>query len=142
MDRDQLVRYLEEPQAAKDWLRSLGIRDYQRAHETLVSLSNQGLTIELLAVIGAQLTEHLAGHPQSDDVLDQLARFISASRNPLALGALLERDPAALPTLLQVLSTSPSLADQIISDPESFDLLRLTDGQAVYRLTLVNEITS
>ena len=142
MDRDQLVRYLEEPQAAKDWLRSLGIRDYHRAHGTLVSLSNQGLTIELLAVIGAQLTEHLAGHPQSDAVLDQLARFISASRNPLAFGALLERDPAALPTLIQVLSTSPSLADQIISDPESFDLLRLTDGQAVERLTLINEITS
>ena len=142
MDRDQLVRYLEEPQAAKDWLRSWGIQDYQRAHGTLVSLSDQGLTIELLAVIGAQLTEHLSGHPQSDDVLDQIARFIGASRNPLALGALLERDPAALPTLIQVLSASPAVADQMISDPESFDLLRLTDGQAVDRLTLFNELTN
>ena len=142
MDRDQLVRYLEEPDAAKEWLRSLGIRDYRRAHATLVSLSEQGLTIDLLAVIGAQLTEHLSASRASDHVLEKLAQFIAASRNPLALGSLLERDQAALPTLIQVFSASPSLAEQIIRDPESFDLLRLTDGQAVDRLTLVNEITA
>ena len=142
MDQAQLVRYLEDPHAAEDWLRSLGVGDCRRAHSNLVSLSENGLTLDLLAAIGDQLAEHLPHTYRSDRVMQHLARFTAASRNPLALGSLLERDRGALPVLLRILSTGPFLTNRIIRDPESFDLLRLTDGQAVDRATLVDEITA
>ena len=60
--------------------------------------------------------------------LHNLERFVQAARNPLAIGTFFERDPQALPTLLQILSTSQYLGDLLVSDPEGFDLVRLTDG--------------
>ena len=58
----------------------------------------------------------------------------------MALGSLFERDPEALPILLQVFSTSQYLANLLIHDPEAFDLVRMTDGQPVSREVLVEEI--
>ncbi len=60
--------------------------------------------------------------------LHNLTRFILAARNPLSAGTLFERDPDALPTLVQIFSTSQHLSDLLVADPESFDPLRLTEG--------------
>ncbi len=43
--------------------------------------------------------------------------------DPASLLALFDRDAEALPALLQVFATSQSLANRLISDPESFDLI-------------------
>ena len=72
--------------------------------------------------------------------LNNLDRFVAAARNPLAVGTLFERDPGALPTLLQIFSTSQHFSDLLVADPESFDLLRLTEGQPVARQALVEDI--
>ncbi|MFV2069038.1 MAG: hypothetical protein ACC645_18890, partial [Pirellulales bacterium] len=74
--------------------------------------------------------------------LNNLERFIDAARNPLAIGSLFERDPESLTTLLQIFSTSQHLSDLLIRDPESYDLLRLTEGQPVARDDLVAELIS
>jgi [glutamine synthetase] adenylyltransferase / [glutamine synthetase]-adenylyl-L-tyrosine phosphorylase len=74
--------------------------------------------------------------------LNNLDRFFAASRSPLALAALFERDPEALPTLLQIFSSSQHLSDLLIREPETFDLLRLTEGQPVARDVLTREICS
>ena len=42
--------------------------------------------------------------------------------------------------MLQIFCTSQYLSDLLICDPESFDLLRLTEGQPVAREVLVREI--
>ena len=47
-----------------------------------------------------------------------------------------------MPTLLQILSASQYLSDLLVSDPEGFDLVRLTDGQPVARQALVDELTA
>ncbi len=62
--------------------------------------------------------------------LNNLDRFVGQARNPLSIGTLFERDPAALPTLLQIFSTSQHFSDLLVADPEGFDLLRLTEGAA------------
>ena len=142
MNIDQLVRYLDKPENAAVWLRSLGLENLSRAHENLARIAANGITLDLVASLASQLTEHLPQTSYPDMALNNLDRFIAAARNPLSLGTLWERDSQALPTLLQIFSTSQHLSDLLIQDPESYDLLRLTEGQPVARDQLVNEICS
>lgn len=142
LDSATLVRYLDSPSAASQWLRSWGLENVQRAHGNLFALAETGLTLDLLLVICEQLGQTLPRLSDPDRALNNLERFVVAARNPLSLGALFERDREALPTLLQIFSTSQYLSDWLISDPESYDLLRLTEGQPVAREVLVREICS
>ncbi|MFO0903313.1 MAG: bifunctional [glutamate--ammonia ligase]-adenylyl-L-tyrosine phosphorylase/[glutamate--ammonia-ligase] adenylyltransferase [Pirellulales bacterium] len=140
MDIPQLVKYLDQPADARGWLRGLGFGDAHAAHHNLVDMAEAGVTLDLLAAMISQLEQCLPRLADPDMVLTSLARFVRAARSPLSLGALFERDPEALPTLLQVFSTSQYLSDLLIRDPETFDLVRMTDGQPVSRETLVEEI--
>lgn len=142
MHVETLIRYLDAPEEAAPWFRSLGISDVQRAHKNLVSMAKAGITVDLLAEICRQLAEHLPSLSDADMALNNLDRYVAASRNPLALGSLMERDPYALPPLLQIFSTSQHLSDVLVRDPQSYDLLRITDGRPVAREVLVNEICS
>jgi glutamate-ammonia-ligase adenylyltransferase len=142
MDIDTLVQYLDSPADAAPWLTSLGLSDLRRAHENLVAMARAGMTLDLLAEICRQLAEHLPGVADPDMALNNLDRYVAAARNPLALGSLLERDREALPILLQIFSTSQHLSNVLVRDPQSYDLLRITDGQPVSREILVNEICS
>ena len=125
-----------------DLIASLGVEDADRARGNLAGLANAGITPDLLTVICNQLVEHLPRTSDPDMALNNLERFIAASRNPISLGALLERDLEALPILVQIFSTSQHLSDLLVRDPESYDLLRLTEGQPVARQVLVDEICS
>ena len=142
MQVESVVEYLDSPANARDWLRSLGIEDVPRAHHNLVAMAEAGVTLDLLAIFWEQLGEHLARVSHPDAVLNSVERFVSASRSPLALASLFDRDREALPTLLQILSSSQYLSELLIRDPESYDLLRLTEGQPVSREVLVAEICS
>ena len=140
MHVEQLVNYLDRPEEARKWLKSLGVENVLRAHGDLLGMAKAGLTVDLLTIVCAQLSEHLPGISDADMALNNLERFVAASRNPIALGALIERDTDALPIMLQIFSTSQYLSDLLVRDPESYDLLRLTEGQPVGRDILVNEI--
>jgi glutamate-ammonia-ligase adenylyltransferase len=74
--------------------------------------------------------------------MNNLERFIGSSRNPMATAALFERDPDALPNLLQIFSASQHLSDLLVVDQEAYDLLRMTEGQPVARAALADEIVS
>ena len=89
-----------------------------------------------------QLGPVLGASSDPDMVLNSLDLFVKGSRNPLALGALFERDREALPTLVQIFSASQHLSNLLIQDPESYDLLRLTEGQPVARQHVVDEIVA
>ena len=138
----QVQRYLESPEAAADWLRGLGVRDLRRGHASLRGISAAGVPLDLLAVMFHQLSCRLPQCADADMALNNLERFVAAARNPLAIGTLFERDPDALPVLLQIFSTSQYLSDLLIIDPEGFDLLRLTEGQPVSRQALVDELVA
>ncbi len=139
---DQLHRYLDEPSAAEPWLHSLGVVDVARAHGNLVRIATAGVTLDLLAVICEQLAEHLPRSSDPDMALNNLERFVAATRNPLSLGSLFERDREALPILLQMFATSQHLSDVLITDSESYDLLRITEGQPVGRESIVDELSA
>ncbi|MBP87436.1 MAG: bifunctional [glutamate--ammonia ligase]-adenylyl-L-tyrosine phosphorylase/[glutamate--ammonia-ligase] adenylyltransferase [Planctomycetaceae bacterium] len=142
MQLESVVQYLDSEASARDWLKSLGVSNAQQAHRNLVAIADAGITLDLLAVICEQLSEHLPGVSDPDRVLNNLERFVQASRNPLALASLFDRDHDAMPILLQILSASQYLSDLLIRDPESYDLLRLTEGQPVARDVLVGELCS
>jgi len=138
----QLRQYLDDQHAAAQWLRSLGVEDIGRAHANLVAMATSGLTLDLLAVICGQLAEHLGGCPDPDMALNNLERFVAAARSRLSLGAFFQRDVTALPILLQIFSISQYLSDLLITDPESFDLLHLSDGRPVARQVLINDLVA
>ncbi|HEX4000300.1 MAG TPA: hypothetical protein VHX65_17245 [Pirellulales bacterium] len=140
MQIEQLNHYLDHPAESDGWLSPWQLGDIRRGHGNLVRMATSGLTLDLLATICDQLAEHLPRVSDPDMALNNVDRFVSSARNPLSLGSLFERDPEALPTLLQIFSTSQYLSDLIITDSESYDLLRMTEGQAVGRDLLVEEL--
>jgi glutamate-ammonia-ligase adenylyltransferase len=140
MDIVQLHRFLDEPAEAAPFLRSLGLTDLDRALDNLVGIATAGVTLDLLADICDQLAQHLPCSSDPDRALNNLERFVAAARNPLSLGSLFERDREALPILLQIFATSQHLSDVLVTDSESYDLLRITEGQPVTRESLVDEL--
>ena len=142
MELDLLRSYLDDFKQAESWLRSLKLENRKRAHGNLVRMATGGITLDLLAAICGQLQVCLPLCADPDMALNNLDRFVSEARNPLSLGALFERDPESLATLVQILSTSQHLADYLASDPEAYDLLRLTEGEPVARDRLVDDLVS
>ncbi len=142
MDNDQVLALLADPQQAEPWLRGLGIVDGRRGLRNLQSISGSGLSTDLVAELLRQLQQHLGRISDPDLALNHLERFFLATRSPLALASLFERDSDSLPTLLHIFSSSQHLGDLLITDPESYDLLRMTEGQPVARNVLVDEICS
>ncbi|HWA98378.1 MAG TPA: hypothetical protein VG713_07795 [Pirellulales bacterium] len=142
MQIDQLRRYLDQPAEAEGWLRSWSLEDVRRGHANLRGLAEAGVTLDLLAIICDQLAAALPALSDPDRALNNLERFVRAARNPLSLASLFERDPEALAILLQIFSSSQHLSDVLVLDNESYDLLRITEGQPVERAALVDELAA
>lgn len=142
MDDQTLELYLHDSAERTAWLRRLGNRNVPRAQANWLAIARSGVTLDLLATLADQLSEHLPALSDPDMALNNLDRFFAAARSPLALAAFCERDPEALPTLLQIFCSSQHLSDLLVRDAECFDLLRLTEGQPVAREVLVREICS
>jgi glutamate-ammonia-ligase adenylyltransferase len=98
--------------------------------------------LDLLVALCEQLARYLPASADADMALNNLERFVMAARSPLALAALLQRDPTALPPLLQIFATSQHLSDWLIVDPESYDLLRLSVGAPVAPQMLIDELSA
>jgi [glutamine synthetase] adenylyltransferase / [glutamine synthetase]-adenylyl-L-tyrosine phosphorylase len=69
--------------------------------------------------------------PAFDRGLANLLRFVERTRVPKSFMVFLDRDRDALPSLLQILSIDSNTVEWLIEDPDSFDWLRLSAGQAV-----------
>ncbi|HOM17264.1 MAG TPA: hypothetical protein PLQ00_08045, partial [Thermoguttaceae bacterium] len=138
----ELTAILSEPERAVRYLKRWGLSDPRRAQEELLQIARSGLTVDLAAILWNQLAEHLPQCADPDMALRNFACFVARARNPLSMGGLFERDPEAMPPLLQLFSSSQHFSDLLISDPESFDLLRLTEGQPVSREELIEELTA
>jgi glutamate-ammonia-ligase adenylyltransferase len=138
----ELRRRLDDAGAAEAWLKSWGVADVPRTHAALLRLAELGVTLDLLDILCGQLGDILPRLSDPDLALDSLVRFFEQARSPLALGALFERDRDALTTILQIFASSRHLADLLVTDNESYDLLRMTEGQPVQRETLAAEIAA
>lgn len=127
---------------ARRLAQTLGCRNLTVGAEDLQRLFRLSIVDELLLDSLQQLSHILPVSPNPDRGLSNLVRYIEASRSPQSLLALFERDENALPTLMRILATSQGWAEQLIGDPESFDLLRLTEGLPVSRGVLVDELAN
>lgn len=140
MQIDGVHTLLDSEAEAQAWLAPLGIANVRAAHGNLVRLATSGLPLDLLGTICDQFAAAAADLADPDMALNSLERFLLAARSPLAMAAFFERDPQALADLLVILNSSQHLSDQLCSDPESYDLLRMTDGRPVAREVLVDEL--
>jgi glutamate-ammonia-ligase adenylyltransferase len=140
MEIASLVNVLEQPHLAAEQLHDWGVVDVHQAQQTLRELAESGLTLDLLAALCAQMRQHLPHTPDPDAGLSAFARFLFATRSPLSLVALLERDRQSLPILLAALSLGPRWAEFLARDPEAFDFLRQTEGRPCEREELHSEI--
>ena len=143
MDAAALHHRLDDFGAAEAFLRGLGVVDLKHAHAALVHMASAGVPLDLLAVICDQLGPAPAAVPRSGHGAEQPGPLRDGRpRSPLSMGTLFERDPTALPTLVQIFSTSQHFSDLLVSDPEGFDLLRLTEGAPVARQMLVEDLVA
>ncbi len=124
------------------WIDSSRFLRPEQARDDLQAIWRCGATADLLHNLQTQLTKQFDQLADLDTVISNLSRFINASRNPSSLLALFERAPDALPSLLQVFSASQTLANRLINDPESFDLMRASGGQPAPRKCLVDELVA
>ena len=115
--------------------------DTAAALQTLTRIANSGAPDDLLMNLWGTLDEFIPVVDDADSTIEMFSRFIEGSRSPTSLLALFDRDPQALPALLQILSTSTSIAELLIDDPESFDLIRASDGEPSSREILIDELT-
>jgi glutamate-ammonia-ligase adenylyltransferase len=114
--------------------------DAESVLKSLTAIASSGVPNDLLLGLWAALDRHLDEIDAPDEAVALLARFIDVSRSPTSLLALFERDPQALLSLLQVLMTSGGVAELMINDPESFDLIRASDGRPASRELLIDEL--
>src|SRR3954464_4683408 len=142
IDIDRLRSCLDDAQTAEPWLRSLCVANLPAAHANFMRMANYGVTLDLLTQISEQFAAAAPSLADPDMAMNNLERFIAASRNPMATAALFERDPDALPNLLQIFTTSQYLSDLLVADKEAYDLLRMTEGEPVSSAALVEEIVS
>lgn len=142
MEITDLKLALEDIQQAGRLLESLGVQDFDKAHRALVSIADNGVPLDLLNEVVRQLQELLPPSPDPDLGLVNLSRFIISSRSPMSLATLMVRDSTALPIMVDIFSFSQMLSELLIADPESYDLVRLTDGQPVSRETLAAELNN
>jgi glutamate-ammonia-ligase adenylyltransferase len=137
---DQLFRQLDPAMDVTQWTGRCRLRDPERAAVNLQRLASLRIPLPLLHTLVQQLACHLPQVSDADMALNNLERFCAASRNPLSLAALFERDPTAMPVLLNIFSTSQFLTDLMIRDQASYDALRLAAGQPVTREILIDEL--
>lgn len=127
---------------AEQTAQALGATDVRSTAECLEQLNAFGLPADLMSMFCDQLRVMLPEFPDRDRILANLTRFLSESRSPQSCLSLFEREPDALKTLLRLVSTSQFMADILISTPDTFDLVRLTDGQPVDGQLLREELAA
>lgn len=141
-DTKSIRRLLSDENDRATELRSWGVSDLRRGASNLATIAAQGIPDDLMAAIGTQLSRLLPETSDPGMALNNLERFVCASRSPLSLGALFDRDRTALPILLRLFSTSQHLSDLLVREPEGYDLLRITEGRPVARKKLLDEIAA
>ncbi len=140
MQIDRVQAMLESGEDAQRWLSTVGVTNPRTAQLNLKRLASQGIPLDLLGTICQQFAETAPQLADPDMALNNLERYILATRNRLATAALFERDARALPSLLLMLNASQKLSDQLCADPAGYDLLRMTEGLPVAREPLVEEL--
>ena len=142
MQIDQILSLLDSLDEAAPWLTATGITNVRTAHANLQRIAKCGVPLDLLGTLCEQFAETAPRLADPDMALNNFERYMLAARSPLSTAALFERDVHSLPNLLLMLNCSQKFSDQLCVDPESYDLLRITEGRPVAREVLVEELVN
>jgi [glutamine synthetase] adenylyltransferase / [glutamine synthetase]-adenylyl-L-tyrosine phosphorylase len=115
---------LDDPNAARSWLASLGVRDTDRGLRDLRDLRRRGGSAESFAEILEQLAALLPACPDAGMALTNLDRFVAAAPDGAAMLNALGANPRTTEILVQLLSTSQYFSELLIRDTSSLDWLR------------------
>ncbi len=138
----RLAEQLAEPGCIEAWLVAMRTDLNESTTSAVRKLGTFDLPPDLAATLLRQLTHFYLSNGGLETGLRNLSRFLERVRGPLALVTLFERDVEALPVLMRVLSIDGPLAEIVIEDVESFDLLRLVQGRAISRDELLADLQS
>ncbi len=118
-----------DPEKGVLLLQSLGLDETeQAAFQSLMEIASE---TDLQESLKQQLAPLFRQFPNLRRGLPRLFRFLENTRVAKSFLVFLDRDRDALPTLLQFLSIESTAVEWLISDPDSFDWLRLSVGQSV-----------
>lgn len=140
MDSETLQNYFENSANAAEWLRGFGFVDLARGHRNLVALAAhlpEGNVRVAWFELLSQLTRWTA---DPDMVINNLERFFaSTATHAISIWERLQ-NPQQLSTLLEIFSTSQYLSDILIREPVLFESVRASEGKALPRTTLIQEL--
>ncbi|MFG0261149.1 MAG: hypothetical protein ACF788_02005, partial [Novipirellula sp. JB048] len=123
-----------------EWLDALTFASPEMARQHVQQIWQSGVADDRLATLQAQWIEQFTQLDDPDATLQWLAEMITAAAAPESLLELFHHDPQALPTLLKILATSPSLRSRLIADPHAFESLYAQRGQALDRASLLKSL--
>lgn len=123
-------------------VQEIGVRDAETCLQILGSMYAIGCPDDLVESFHRQLGDVLQDNPDPDRVLAHVKEFLTHARSPLSWLSLFEREPEALDAIVRLFTISDSIAHQLVTDPEAFEILRLTGGAPVELTTLHDELKS
>ena len=121
---DALLGLLDDSDAARRWLGSLGVRDGGRGFRDLRDLAGRARSPGLAAGLANQLDTLLPKCPDPGMALTNLDRFAAAGADPEAALSSLVLDPRTTEILVQIFSTSQYFSDLLIQEPAWLAWLR------------------
>ena len=121
---ERLLAYLAEPEAARRWLASLGVRDPERGARDLRDIAGRDRPIGPLVALANQVQATLPTCPDPDMALTNLERFVSASDDPELTLTVLALTPKTTEIAIQLFSTSQYFSELMIRDPTLLGWLR------------------
>jgi glutamate-ammonia-ligase adenylyltransferase len=124
MHLDQLRYCLESIDQAGPVLHTWNLRDTERGYRNLTHLAN-AIGLDALRELSHPLTRLLPRCADPDMALNNFERFLANPAGAQQLPALLESRARTLETLLQLLSTSQSFCDLLVTNPDFLDMLRV-----------------
>jgi [glutamine synthetase] adenylyltransferase / [glutamine synthetase]-adenylyl-L-tyrosine phosphorylase len=133
--------WLEEPEATRQRLASLGVRDPERGFRDLRDMARRVGDRSALQNLIVHLPTLLPTSADPGMALTNLDRFLAATPDPARALTTLGRDPRTAETLIQLLSTSQYFSELLIRDPAALDWLR-RGADRRDRATLIAELWS
>ncbi|MFO0864917.1 MAG: bifunctional [glutamate--ammonia ligase]-adenylyl-L-tyrosine phosphorylase/[glutamate--ammonia-ligase] adenylyltransferase [Gemmataceae bacterium] len=141
MQTDQLRRFAESPEVAREVLSSWHVRDLERGHINLKRMADT-LGVDAFAELCHPLERLLPRSADPDMALNNLERFFSNPAGAERLSLLLEGRARTLETMLQLFSTSQFFSDLLVSNPDYLEMLRIPLRSSPSRAEMLAQLQS
>ncbi|MEE2937170.1 MAG: glutamate-ammonia-ligase adenylyltransferase [Planctomycetota bacterium] len=122
------------------WLAELSLEEPKEVAADLAKIWESESSPELLNSLQRQLIDQAEVVYDMAAAIHHLRLFLQASSQPAAVLEQFHRDAGAMPLLLKIFATSPTLARWLIDDPDQFEQLCAGHQPAPTRQQLVQQI--